>query len=403
MALFASLKHRSFALLWSGQTVSRLGDNLYRISLAWWVLEKSGSATTMGTVFMFTLAPTLLFTLVGGVLVDRLPRLRVILVADILGGLVMVVAGLLASANLLEIWHVYVASALLGLITAFFMPAYAAVIPEIIPDDVLPSANSLTSLSSQLTGIAGPALGALVMGLAGASAAFLVNGISFFISAALAVPLLKVHRHPVERSPSIGMIGDLREAIGIVARVPWLWITIMLVAVGNVTETAPIRVALPFFVKDILHGDVGWLGILQSLFALGLVIGAVWVGRAAPMRRRGITAYCALMIAGSMVLVLGLPISMTGASLAMLIHGVAIALFNLIWTHTLQELVPREMLGRVASIDYVGSTVLLLAGYGLMGWAVSQVGTKMIFTLCGAVTIVMSGLSLFNRSVRGMD
>lgn len=91
MALFGSLKYRSFALLWSGQTISRLGDSLYRISLAWWVLEKSGSSTTMGAVFMCMLAPTLLLTLVGGVLVDRLPRLRVILVADILSGSVMIV------------------------------------------------------------------------------------------------------------------------------------------------------------------------------------------------------------------------------------------------------------------------------------------------------------------------
>ena len=73
MAIFRSLKHRFFALLWSGQTISRLGDSLYRIALAWWVLEKTGSAAIMGTVLIFSTVPMLIFLLIGGVVVDRGP------------------------------------------------------------------------------------------------------------------------------------------------------------------------------------------------------------------------------------------------------------------------------------------------------------------------------------------
>src|SRR5262245_2068620 len=88
IVLFLSLKHRSFALLWSGQTISRLGDSLYRVALAWWVLEKTGSATAMGTVLICSMTPMLIFLLLGGVAVDRLPRLRLMIGSDVLRGIV---------------------------------------------------------------------------------------------------------------------------------------------------------------------------------------------------------------------------------------------------------------------------------------------------------------------------
>src|SRR5438552_8882265 len=181
-ALFKSLAHRSFALLWSGQTISRLGDSLYRVALAWWVLEQTGSATAMGTVLIFSFAPMLLFLLIGGVAVDRFPRVRVMLASDILRGAVVGLVALLALGGNLAIWHVYLASIVFGFVDAFFQPAYTAAVPEITPSEVLPSANSLTSLSGQLAGIAGPALGAAIVAMGGTPAAFALDALSFFIS-----------------------------------------------------------------------------------------------------------------------------------------------------------------------------------------------------------------------------
>src|SRR5688500_1142097 len=145
MVLFKSLSHRSFAYLWGGQSISRLGDSLYRIALAWWVLEETGSATAMGTVLVFSSVPMLLFLLVGGVVVDRFPRLRVILMADLLSGTVVAVIAVLAWVGRLEVWHVYIASTIFGFVRAFFFPAYAATVPEVTSLEALPSANSLTS------------------------------------------------------------------------------------------------------------------------------------------------------------------------------------------------------------------------------------------------------------------
>jgi len=103
MTLLSSLRHRSFALLWSGQTISRLGDSLYSVALAWWVLQATGSAAAMGTVLIFSFAPMLIFLLIGGVAVDRLPRLRVMFVTDLVSGLVVTVVAVLAATGRLEV------------------------------------------------------------------------------------------------------------------------------------------------------------------------------------------------------------------------------------------------------------------------------------------------------------
>src|SRR3972149_4450132 len=101
MSLFISLRTRPFALLWTGQTISRLGDSLYRIALSWWVLEETGSAAAMGTVLIVSSIPMIAFLLVGGVVVDRLPRFRVLFAADLVSGSVVVVVTLLAATDVL--------------------------------------------------------------------------------------------------------------------------------------------------------------------------------------------------------------------------------------------------------------------------------------------------------------
>lgn len=401
--LFKSLAHRSFALLWGGQAVSRLGDNLYRVALAWWVLEKTKSAAAMGTVLIFTFAPMIVFLLVGGVTVDRFPRVRVMLASDALRGAIVLVLALLDFSQRLEIWHVYVASIVFGFVNAFFQPAYTATVPEVTPSDALPSANSLTSLSGQIAGIVGPALGATVVAMGGTAAAFGLDGLSFFISAAclLLIPVLPA-THPSERQSS-SVIGDVREGISTVLHSPWLWITITIAALLNITRAGPINIALPFLVENVLHADVRVLGLVYSMFSLGAVIGALWLGRATKIRRRGLIAYGAWFVSGVTTLMLGLQIGVIGVLLSALIGGVAAVMFDLIWINSLQECVPRAMLGRVSSIDFLGSFVLLPVGWAVVGWATDVIGAPLIFVIGGALTAALAVLGLAHPAIRRLD
>lgn len=403
MVLFRSLRQRSFALLWAGQTLSRLGDSLYRIALAWWVLEKTGSATAMGKVLIFSLTPMLLFLLVGGVVVDRFHRLKLMLASDVLRGSIVLVVAFLAQTHQLEVWHVYAASALFGAVNAFFQPAYAVIVPEIVPAEELTSANSLTVLSKQLADIVGPTLGAAAVALGSAPLAFAFNGLSFFISAACLAPLLNLPALKGIKKETPGVIRDLREGISAILGSKWLWLTIAISALGNATLNGPMFVAMPLRIKEELHADVGALGLVYSMIALGAVLATVWLGRSARMRRRGLTSYIVWVVGGLSVVACGLPLPVVGLWAAALVCGAAITSFYLIWMNTLQELVPRQVLGRVSSIDLLGSLCLLPVGHGVTGWAADRIGASMVFIIGGAITLGLAAFGLTQREIRQLD
>jgi DHA3 family tetracycline resistance protein-like MFS transporter len=400
---FRALGHRPFAWLWAGQSVSFIGDSLYRIALAWWVLEETGSAAAMGTVLIFSFTPMLIFLLLGGVAVDRFSRLRLMLVSDLARGVITAVVAALAFAGRLEIWHVYGASILFGFVDAFFQPAYQAAIPEITPGEKLTSANALTRLSMQLVGIIGPGLGAAAVKLAGPPSAFALDSITFFISA---ICVFHIRHHlgaPQAAQDRQGVLKDMRIGLRAVAASPWLWITIAIFSLVNITEASPRNVALPFLVKETLGAEVDALGLIYSASAAGALLSTLWLGRAARLRRRGVMAYGSFFLTGLSSLALGLPIGLVGYMTAAFVGGASGSIFGLIWINTLQEMVPRELFGRVISIDMLGSYVLLPVGFGLAGQATDLLGAPTVFLIGGSLTMLLMVAGLLHPAVRGLD
>ncbi len=403
MNLFKSLSHRPFALLWSGQTISRFGDSLHRLAVMWWVLEKTGSAAQMGLVTFFGLTPMIVFLLVGGVLVDRLPRLRVMLLSDVLSGVVVSALALLAYLQWLELWMLYIGVFLFGFLEAFFYPAYAAAIPEITPKELLPSANSLTDLSRRLMGIIGPATAAVLVAAGGTSLALALDGASFFISAACLLFIPKNNLATTETAERKNAVAELREGFSFVLSSPWLWITIAIFGVINVTDNGPFAVALPLLIKKDWHGEVSALGLIQTAFSAGSVLSAMWLGRYAKLRHRGLLAYLSTVVTGLCIFTIGLPITLWGIGIAAFVRGVSAACFGLIWTNTVQELVPREKLGRVFSIDALGSFVLMPLGFAAVGVLADQLGAPVVFILGGTITIFLTLLALLHPAIRNLD
>src|SRR5690349_17061780 len=419
MNVLRSLTHRPFALLWTGQTTSRLGDSLYRIALSWWVLEKTGSAVAMGTVLIFSQIPLLLFLLIGGVVVDRLPRIRIMFASDVLCGLVIAFVAVFSWLELLEIWHIYIASILFGFVEAFFFPAYQAVIPEITPSELLTSANSLNGLSQRVTGIVGPALGATLVAAGGTSVTFALDALSFFISALCVLPLLrsKIDRRqaPVQATDAAGTprgsvraalqqgFADLLEGFRLVVRIPWIWITILLFGFINIMDAGPRAVAMPFLIKEDLGADVGLLGLLGSAASLGFVVGMIWLGQYVRLHRRGLLAYVSIIGTGLALLPFAFKLPIPVLVGSMFISGICTSVFALIWTHTLQEMVPGNMLGRVYSIDALGSFVLLPIGFALAGWGTDLFGAPMVFLIGGIGVIALVLLGLSHPAIRNLD
>ncbi len=406
MSFLRALRLRSFALLWGGQTISRLGDSLYRIALSWWILEKTGSAAAMGALAVFSLTPMLLFLLVGGVVVDRLPRFRVMLACDIVNTLVVGLVAFLASTDQLQLWHVYAASVVFGLAEAFFFPAYTASVPQVVPPEELPSANSLTSLSWQLSGVIGPTIGAIFVAAGGTSLAFGLDSASFLIGAVCLLPLRNIRppsRAAEPAAPRASALRDLRDGWKIVLSSPWLWVTILVYAFINVTDAGPRHIALPFLIHDHLGLDVGALGLVASSFSIGSVVGAVVFGRMKRIRHRARVLYAGAALGGLMIIGYGLAPNLIVLLAAAFIYGITFSAIALVWTNTLQEMVPPDMLGRVSSIDALGSFVLMPVGYALAGMLTDKIGPVQVFVIGGSSTFVLAALAYLHPGVRKID
>lgn len=345
----------------------------------------------------------LLFLLVGGVVVDRLPRPRVMLVSDLFLGIIVTIVAILAFNNLLAVWHIYLASIVFGLAEAFFRPAYNAILPEVTPREALTSANSLTSLSTELAGIGGPAVGAAIIAAGGTSVAFALDAVSFFISVGCLLGLLSLVSGENEQRDSSNVIRDMHEGIGAVRASPWLWITITMAAFANITLAGPFSVATPFLIKDHLHADVGSLGLVYSFFSLGSVLAAIWLGSRLRLRRRGVFTYGVWLVSALMLVAIGLSPSVTGVVAAAFICGMTLSIGNLIWINTIQELVPSQLLGRVSSIDQLGSLVFTPIGYGITGWATDLIGSSSVFIIGGIITCCLNIVGLLHPAVRALD
>jgi MFS family permease len=339
-------------------------------------------------------------------------------VSDILSGLVITFVTVFSWLNLLQVWHIYITSLIFGFVEAFFFPAYQAVIPQITPPDMLTSANSLNGLSQRVTGIVGPALGAALVATGGTSITFGLNALSFFISALFVFPLLKMNIGINRQDPNKAAISDesrtfkdmlkqgladLREGWDAIISVPWIWITIVIFGFLNIMEAGPRAVAMPFFIKNDLGADVGLLGIFGSSFSIGYVLGMLWLGQYKRLRWRGRVSYIAIAINGVMLLLFGLNFPIPNLIGSMFVYGVCMSIFSLIWTNTLQEMVPHELLGRVYSIDALGSWVLLPVGFAIAGWATDLFGAPTVFLIGGLGTIGLTLVGLSHPAIRNLD
>lgn len=413
-----ALRWRPYALLWSGQTISALGDGAFFTAMPWTVLLLTHSATAMGLVAIAEMLPRVLFLLVGGVTADRLPRRLILLWSDAGRGVAVLAVAVLAWIGALQLWHLIALGLLFGLADGFFMPAYNAIPPQLVPEEDLPSANSLTSLGRQMSVLVGPALGTFFIAVTGVRGAFLFDGLTFAFSAACLVAmgaLPKAGAMPaaaslpaamgVERE-SGGFFAQAREGFRYILGSTWLWVTILLAAFGNMCWTGTLSVAAPKLIHDFFHSGVWLLGALQIAIAIGSIAATLVVGSLRRLRWRGPTAYLGLLLSSLALTALGLPLSLPPAvqvGLSGAAIGVGLGIFEPIWTTTLQQLVPAEKLGRVSSVDWLGSLVMSPLGMGLAGVLTDRAGAAVVFVGAGLLNTALTLIGLSVRGIRELD
>jgi MFS family permease len=393
------LRHRDFRLLWIGQTISLFGSALYGVALPFQVFALHGTPLQLGLAFALYSTVQVATILFGGAIVDRLPRRPVILLSDFGGAVVSGAISVLGAAGLLRIEHLYVASGLAGLSAAFYLPAMSAIMPDLIPADVLAAANSLRSLSRQASRVVGPLIGGVIVLTQGPAAAFALDGISFAVSCGLFSLARSVPPHAVEPQP---LLASVARGIAFVVSVPWIRLTVVVFAVINLFFVGCFTVGLPLLVRDVLGGGAVTFGLIGSASGIGEVLGSLLIGTVR-LPRLGVSMYICYVLTGIALLGYGLSPALPPvlASAALLSAGLVAG--NTLWDTALQRTVPRELLGRVTSVDYFGSSVtqpvapLLSAALGA-AW-----GPSAIFVGSGICTAAFTLTVLaFSRSIRAL-
>lgn len=217
------LKERDFRLLWAGQAISAVGDGLVSVALAFAVLRIGGSASQLGLVLAAAVVSRVAFFLVGGVWADRLARHRVMLASDAVRAAQQIVIGLLLISGTARVWHLVIGAVVFGAASAFFMPATTGLLPETIAASSLQQANALMGLSRSASSVVGPALSGGLVVLVGSGWVFLINALTFIVSAlTLAFLRLPDRLRPARES----FLRELHGGWHQLAIRPWYWLNL---------------------------------------------------------------------------------------------------------------------------------------------------------------------------------
>jgi DHA3 family tetracycline resistance protein-like MFS transporter len=396
------LEGRDYRLLVFGAVVSLLGDGFFFVALAWQVYDISNVPTALSFVGVAWTLPMIVFVLIGGAFSDRYDRRRLMIGGDIVRGTAIGLMAVLSLTGQIQLWHLAALIVFVGVGDAFFNPAFTAMVPDLVPEVHLPAANALTGVYRPLvTQLIGPAIGGLTVAALGAGAAFGVDGLTFVVSA---VAIFAIRTRPPKRTapppPISRTFVEIREGLAFVRSNPWIWATLLSAMMSLLVFLGPMEVLVPFIVKNRLGLGPEALGLIFAAGGVGSILMSLVIGNRGQPRRRITAMFGWWSIAVATIAAYGL---ITALWQALIVGFIVAALFELgqmIWITLLQQEVPRELLGRVSSLDWMISTGLVPVSFALTGPVAELLGPER--TMIGAAilgALLMSSL-LFVPGVR---
>jgi MFS family permease len=383
--VFDAFRHRDFRLLWSGQFISLIGDAAFFTALGWRAFTLVGSSR-LGIVFLFQAIGLLATLLIGGALADRIPRRTMMIASDLSRCAVVATLAVVDASGHLTFTLLVVLTFLNGLGDGFFFPAVGGIVPLVVEQRALPSANSLIGVARWGAFIVGPALAAGLYAATGSSVVFALDAASFVVSAVL---LWQLRPRAVEPEPGEGTFREIASGVRYVAKIPWLWVTITLFAVILMLQLAPQQVLMPALVHEHFDRGVGAYGFLVTMFGVGTVIGTLAFGQLQPRKRRGIVNYTFWLVNSLAIAALALSPWFQLAALFALVRGLCVGFGVAMWETMLQELVPDHLLSRVVSLDFFGSFGLMPVG---LAFAAATATLASPGTIIAAGALISAGM-----------
>ncbi len=398
-AAFGVLGEPEYRKLFVGQAVSVVGTIFTTVALPFAVLDLGGSATDIGLVAAANLVPLLVFLLVGGVWADRLPRQRVMLVADLCRAALQVVAATLLVSGTAHIWHLVLLQIALGTCEAFFRPAHTGLVPQTVSPERLQQANGLLSVANNVSLTVGAALGGVIVAAVGAGWAIGLDGLTFLVSAAFLWRQRPRPPPPAAAPPSDpGFARDLAAGWREFVSHTWLWVMVAGASAFLFFVDAPAGVLGPVVAKASYNGP-STFGFIMAAMGLGQITGSLAAMRWRPERPLLVVA-AGMSFTAIPLALLAVRAPVAPLFVAFAVMGIEWGLFDTFWVTCVQQHVAPDALSRVSSYDYLGSLAFYPAGLVLAGPLSRVLGISGVLWLGAAMAVVISVGQLLVRDVR---
>jgi len=381
-------KHRNYRLFFTGQVISNIGTWMQRVAQAWLVLSLTHSAFAVGILALCQFMPFTLFSLIAGVVVDRLDSWRTVISTQLTQMVLASTIAVIALAGIARPWHVYVIAALMGLVQVLDAPSRQQLTFRMVGPLELPNAISLNSGVFNGARIFGPALGGIIIAAAGAGVCFAINAASYIAVLAGLVMMRPQEFHAVERrARSRTLYIGLKEGISFARNHEQIRLMLMLTFVIS-TFCLNFNVLLPVLAKQTLHSGPQVFGLLSAVFGVGALIGALFSAHLS----RATVGTTALGSAGFALCELLIAPLRTTVFIALLlfIGGVCFTTWSSNSSSLIQLASPEHLRGRLIGIYFFAFAGTGTLGGIMSGWLTALGGTELSFTIAGVVGLSAS-------------
>jgi MFS transporter, DHA3 family, macrolide efflux protein len=397
------MKNSRFVFLWIASAFSGLALSMYLITESWFVVNGLKMEAWLGIVMMVTTIPRVFLMMLGGAIADRFKRSTVLFLSNTTRGILVVGLVLILLGGWMNVWILMGFALCFGILDAFFWPSSNSLIPMIVAKENITRANSIIQTTSQFSIMVGPALAGFAIKFGSFEASFGIAAILLIISGLI----VRKMNEPVEKvtADDSSLIKEIKEGISYVKGFPYLIIVMCSSVIVNFFLVGPMNVGLPLLVENVLKGDVLDLSYLETALAVGMFSGAILVGVLNIKKKRAVIS---LVLIGIMGISNGLLSNMhvvTYGIVILVISGICLAISNIISPSLTQELVDQKMMGRVQSLMATASVGFTPISFALVSVLLSigvQIGTIMMIS-CFAMTVFVTGVLLFNRTVWKVD
>ena len=391
------LREREFGLLFWGQAVSVLGDRLVMVAMPFAVLSIPGAGLgSVGVVLGASALSLAVFVLIGGVWADRLPRHLTMLGSDLVRFVAQAGTATLLLTDHATVTRVALLQALYGAAEAFFRPAVLGLVPQVVLPAKVQAANAMLGLTNNVGMVAGPALAGLLVATTSAGGAIAFDAATFLVSG-LALAQMRptpFQRRAVAASFRAELTGGWRE----VRSRTGVWSVFGCFCAYHALVLPALFVLGPLVAVQDRGGAAAW-GLITAGFGVGAVVGSLLSLRWRPPRP-GVVIGLSLCLASTQSAIVVSTLPTLVVALLELLTGVCVAVTFTIWETALQQRIPADAQSRVSSFDYLGSLVLMPAGYLLIGPLAHTLGTRPAAVVTTATTAVVCLLVAGSPAVR---